>query len=248
MLVAIVAVVGVTVTTAMATTVRAGDLVITLDGAASPRALPKSKLEPISFQANAAIATNDGSHVPPILSSDLQVDKHIRFDTTGLPTCAPDQLRATSPSEAMKACGAALIGKGTSSAQVEFPESAPFTAKGPLLIFNGPTGANGYPEQIYYVFAHVPLPTTFVVVGKISGDSGPYGYNISIAIPPIAGGAGSVTKVEFSVNRKWTYKGRRHSYLNAECANGRFQAKVEFVFGDGTDLTGDVVKSCESSN
>ena len=43
----------------------------------------------------------------------------------------------------MKACGDALIGKGTSTAQVQFPESAAFEAKGPLLAFNGPASGGG---------------------------------------------------------------------------------------------------------
>jgi hypothetical protein len=233
---------------ASATTVRVGNLAITLSGAPSPNVLPKSEMAPISFHASASIATDDGSHVPPIGRSHLQVDKHIKIDTTGLPSCSPSQLQATSTAEAMKVCGSALVGKGTSTAEVEFPESAPFLAKGPLLIFNGPAGSGpyGYPEQIYYVHANVPVPTTFVVIGKLSADSGPYAYNISIDIPPIAGGSGSVTNVDFTINRKWTYQGRQHSYLNAECADGRFLAQVEFAFKDGTDLIGNVAKACRS--
>lgn len=238
---------------ASAVTILAGNLVIHLEGAASPKALPKAKMAPISFHVNASIATRDGSHIPPILSSHLQVDRHIRIDTTGLPSCTPTKLEATTPAQAMKACGPALIGKGSSTAQVEFPESAPFLATGPLLAFNGPSsgggyGGGGYPEQIYYVYAHVPLPTTFVVVGKLSGDSGRYGYHVSIALPPIAGGSGSVKDVSLTINRRWTYKGQEHSYLNAECADGRFYAQVELDFADGTNLTGNVVKACQAKD
>jgi hypothetical protein len=241
---------------ASATTILAGNLRITINGAASPKALPKSKMAPIGFHGSASIATDDGTHLPPVTSSHLEVDKHIGIDTTGLPSCTVGKLTNTVPSQAKKACAPALIGTGSATAEVEFPDSAAFLAKGPLLIFNGSGGGysgygryggQGYPEQIYYVFAHVPAPTTFVVVGKLSKGSGKYGYNVSIAIPPIAGGSGSLKSVDFTVNRKWSYKGQQHSYLNAECANGHFFANLDLAFGDGTNLNGTVADGCQST-
>ena len=233
------------------TTIHAGNLVVRLDGAITPKALPKDKMAPISFHASASVATVNGDHVPPALSTHLQVDKHITIDSTGLPSCTPGKIEATSPANARKACGPALIGKGTSSAQVEFPESEPFSAKGPLLAFNGPStgggyGGHGYPEQLYYIYVDVPVPTALVVVAKLSKDTGRYGYRISVSIPQIAGGSGSLTAVEFTINRKWTYKGQQYSYLNAECADGRFYAQVETAFGGGTNLSGALVNSCQS--
>src|SRR5262249_51190931 len=143
----------------------------------------------------------------------------------------------------------ALIGRGTSTAEVEFPESAPFEAKGPLLAFNGPSGGggyggSGYNEQLYYVYANVPVPTALIAVGKVSRASGRYGYQISISIPEIAGGAGSFKSAEFTINRRWTDGRVRHSFLNAECASGRFFALVEIAFGDGSSLKGKVVNPC----
>jgi hypothetical protein len=151
----------------------------------------------------------------------------------------------------MKVCGDALLGKGTSTAQVQFPESAPFEAKGPLLAFNGPSesgggyGGSGYNEQLYYVYANVPAPTVLIAVGRVSRASGKYGYQISISIPKIAGGAGSFKSAEFTIDRRWTQGGRRHSFLNAECANGHFDAQVAIAFGDGSSLKGSVVNPCQ---
>ena len=149
----------------------------------------------------------------------------------------------------MKACGDALIGKGTSTAQVQFPEQPSFTATGPLLAFNGPAegGYGGYHEQLYYVYADVPVPTALIAVAKVAKASGPYGYKISISIPRIAGGAGSFSAAEFTIDRKWTYRGKRHSFLTAECANGHFDAQVEVDFGDGSRVTGNVIQACRAS-
>jgi hypothetical protein len=239
---------------ASAVTVLAGNLLIEINGSTSPRVLPKNELAPIGFHGSASISTRDGRHIPAALGTQLLVDKHIKLDTTGLPTCTLAKLRATSPAQAMKNCGDALLGKGTSTAQVQFPEQAPFEAKGPLLAFNGPAtsgsgyGGGGYNEQLYYVYADVPVPTALIAVGKVSKATGQYGYEISISIPKIAGGAGSFNSAEFTINRKWTYKGRKHSFLNAECANGHFIAQVEVAFGDGINVTGNVVQACKSSS
>jgi hypothetical protein len=236
---------------ASAVTVLAGNLSIEIDGATSPKRLPRHTMAPISFHGSASVATVDGSHIPPAQSTELLVDKHIAIDTTGLPSCTLAQLQSQDPAAAMKACGDALIGKGTSTAQVQFPEQAAFTAKGPLLAFNGPSsggyGGKGYREQLYYVYADVPVPTALIAVAKVSKGTGGYGYKISISIPRIAGGAGSFSGAEFTIDRKWTYKGRKHSFLSAECADGHFGARVKVDFGDGTDVVGNVLQPCQST-
>jgi hypothetical protein len=235
---------------ASAVTVLAGNLSIEVAGSTSPKLLPKRRMAPISFHGSASIATEDGSHIPPARSTQLLVDKHIAIDTTGLPTCTLAQIQSTDPATAMKVCGDALIGKGTSTAQVKFPEQEAFTAGGPLLAFNGPSsggyGGKGYGEQLYYVYADVPVPTALIAVAKVSKGTGRYSYKISISIPEIAGGAGSFSGAEFTIDRKWTYRGQKHSFLTAECANGHFDAKVEVAFGDGTDVTGNVLQACRS--
>ena len=239
---------------ASAVTVLAGNLLIKINGSTSPSALPKNELAPIGFHGSASVSTKDGTHIPPALGTQLLIDKHIKLDTTGLPTCTLAKLKATAPAQAMKACGGALLGKGTSTAQVQFPEQAPFEAKGPLLAFNGPSsggggyGGGGYNEQLYYVYADVPLPTALIAVGKVSKATGKYGYEISISIPEIAGGSGSFNSAEFTIDRKWKYKGEKHSFLNAECANGHFDAQVEVAFGDGTDVTGNVLQACRATS
>jgi hypothetical protein len=235
---------------ASAVTVTEGNLTIKVDGATSPKALPKTTLTPISFHGSATVSTADGTHIPPAEGTELLVDKHIAIDTTGLPTCTLGQIQASAPAAAMKACGGALIGKGTSTAQVQFPEQSSFNAKGPLLAFNGPAegGYGGYHEQLYYVYADVPVPTALIAVAKVAKASGPYGYKISISIPTIAGGAGSFSGAEFTIDRKWTYKGKEHSFLMAECSNGHFDAQVEVDFGDGSQVTGNVIQTCQSTD
>lgn len=225
------------------TTVRVGDLVLHADGAFSPKALPRDEFAPVRFHGDGSLETADGSHVPPVRTVHLQIDRHFRIESTGLPSCPPAQIRASSPSRAMKACGPALIGKGHASAQAAFPEQAVINPRGLLLAFNGPT-VGGYPEMLFYAYIDVPAPTALVVVAKLAPDSGKYAYTISATVPELVGGYGSLTGFELTFGRKWIYKGRQHSYLSAECPNGDFTNQFEVAFGDGTDVSGTLFNSC----
>jgi hypothetical protein len=225
--------------------VRVGNLVLQGEATFLPKALPKNKTAPISFHGTASVSTVNGTHVPPAQTVHLQVDKHFKIESTGLSSCTPGKIEATTPSQAKKACGKALIGEGSATAQVEFPESLPFSAKGPILGFNGPK-VGGYPEMLYYVYVSVPAPTALVVVAKLSKDTGQFGYRISVAVPEIAGGSGSLTSFDLTINRKWTDQGQQHSYLNAECPDGHFLNQFEVALGGGTNLSGSIVNSCQS--
>lgn len=229
---------------ANATVIQAGNLSIRAEGSISPNALPRNRMVPITLRARGSVATIDGSHVPAARTVELQIDRHFRIESTGLPSCSARRIKAMTPSRAMKACGSALIGRGHATAEVAFPESAPFTARGPLLGFNGPS-IHGYPEMLFYIYVAVPAPVAMVVVAKLSKDSGRYAYKISQTIPRLAGGSGSLTGFEITIGRRWVYRGQQHSYLSAECPDGRFFDQVEAGFADGASLVGTLVNTCQ---
>ncbi len=58
---------------------------------------------------------------------------------------------------------------------------------------------------------------------------GIYGYRTKATIPPIAGGYGVPISGIVRIGKKWTYKGRHYSYVNARCETGKLQAKGEFT-------------------
>ena len=125
------------------------------------------------------------------------IDKNSTINARGLPVCKEGQLEARATAEAKAACKEALIGQGFAEASVKIPESAPFDAKGPLLVFNG--GQRGGKTLILvHVYANVPTPTAFVTrVNVTKVKNGRYGLKFDSKIPVVAGGAGSLT--EFSV-------------------------------------------------
>lgn len=228
-------------------TVRAGNLVVSIDGGVTPSKLPKKTPAPITLKVKGQIATADGAHVPALKTLALQFDKHGSIYTKGLATCTTAKLQSTLTAQAKAACGPALVGTGKVSAEIAFPEQAPFNASGPLLIFNGaPKG--GKPVLIFHVHANVPAPTTFVTSGTISKASGKYGTSTLIEIPTIVSGQGSLTSFEATIHKTWTYKGQKKSLLLASCPTGSLFAHGDFAFADGTKISGNIARPCTPGN
>ncbi|HUC06550.1 MAG TPA: hypothetical protein VMR96_00540 [Solirubrobacterales bacterium] len=226
------------------TVVRAGDLVISVNGRISPAALPKSKVAPIEASAQGTVATTSGSHPPAARSVVVRIDRSFAIDAKGLPACKPGQLIASSTAVAKRACPNAIVGTGSAEAEVAFPEQAPFKARGPLLFFNG--GSNGNSTLLLvHLYAAVPAPTAIVTTVKIAKTHrGRYGYQAVAQIPVIAGGSGSIVGFNFDIDRKFTDGGKRRSYLAAKCPTGRYLTQIQASFADGASLQGTVARSC----
>jgi hypothetical protein len=226
------------------TVVTVGNLVLRINGEVLPKALPKKKLAPITLKLSNSLTTKDGKHPPALTTFEAELDKNGTLNPKGMPVCKQGQLEARTTAAAKKACGKALVGEGDAEAEVEFPESAPFKAKGPLLVFNG-GGTKAKTKIFVHVYANVPAPTAFitpVVVTKIK--KGPYGNKVTARIPRIANGAGSTIKFSITNKKIFRYKGKKQSYFLAKCATGKFFAQGTAKFDDGTRIKGTVIRPC----
>ncbi|MFI5028176.1 MAG: hypothetical protein ACHQCF_04240 [Solirubrobacterales bacterium] len=228
---------------ALAQTVRAGRLIVTVEGGFTPHKLPKQTPASITLSARSTIRTSDGSHLPALQELTLKFDKHTGVHTKGLPTCDINKLRNTVTKQAKKICSDALIGTGQAGAEIEFPEQPPFFAKAPMLIFNGPPH-NGHPVFIFHVYAFVPAPTTFVTTAQIGRSSGLYGTKVLIKIPTILAGQGSLSFAELSIHKTWMYKGKKQTLLYGTCPTGHFFVRGDLLFNNGFRMSGKVVRSC----
>lgn len=234
--------------TAAALTIRAGDLILTADGGFSPTALPKHEDAPITLHGGGKLSTVSGALPPIVEKLIIEFDHHGHVDTTGLPVCRGSRLIATNVPKARHNCPGAIVGKGSGSAIVAFPEQAPIRITSPITLFNGPR-VHGNPTVYAHAYTTVPVPTTFivpVVIEKI--HHGVYGYRTEARIPRIAGGAGHPISGHLKIGRSWTFKGKKHSYVNARCETGHLQARAEVTFKDEgpgiTFLTGTFVRPC----
>jgi hypothetical protein len=227
--------------------VRSGNLELTDNGGIAPYKLPAHGGAPATARLEAEVATLDGTQPPALESVDLEVSKTIGIDAVGLPVCEMNQVLATSSSAAKQACGGALIGSGTGEVEVTFPEQAPFSSTGPLLLFNA--GVQGRTTKVLlHAYVNVPAPTAIVVPADITRvDNGPYGLEITAQIPKIAGGAGSVTKFQLNVGRRFSYRGQARSFLTATSPTGHWGARGEAEFSDGTRLHVLHVFSCATA-
>lgn len=238
-------VLGAGATVADAIPFRIGSLTIDVEGVVTPDALPAGRDAPISFQVASSLTETAGGPLPIASQFVLDADKQGRFFTRGLPICPAGRLRGIDTRQALRACGTALVGRGTTSAELHFADQAPYVVHAPLLMFYG--GSTGRKViLLMHVFATQPVPTTFVVRGVVSPGSGPYGTHTVVDIPEIAGGNGSLRSFSIHIHRTWTYKGKARSFLVARCQTGHYIGHAELKFTDGTLFQGTVIKKCRS--
>jgi len=212
--------------------VQVGNLVLSHDGGISPTRLPRSEPAPIDAFISAEIGTKDGSHLPAARELVVDLDRDIHVNARGLPVCNRSQLESRDTSDARRVCGDAIVGEGSATAEIAFPEQTPIQAKSPLLMFNG--GVKGGRTMIFiHAFITVPVPAAVVATVELTPiRDGRYGTHVVAKIPPISGGSGSLTAGRLSIGRKFTYKGKRRSYLTASCSSGRHQIRGRVLFQD----------------
>lgn len=224
-------------------TVRAGNLIVTVEGGFTPHKLPKKKQASITLSARSTIRTADGTHLPALDFLRLEFDKHTGVFTKGLPVCTHRKLVNTITSQAKRSCRKAIIGSGQAGAEIAFPEQEPFFAKAPMVIFNAPP-RHGHPVFIFHVYAHVPAPTTFVTTAEIGRSKGLYGTTVYIRVPTIVHGQGSLSFAELSIHKRWKHMKKQRTLLYGTCPSGHFYVRGALTFKGGFKMAGKVVRSC----
>jgi hypothetical protein len=218
-----------------------GNLRITANDNFSPTLLPKNELAPITLNLSGKIETLDHTHPPALQELPLEFDRSVEVEAVGLPICRPYLLE---DADIQRDCKDALVGTGEAAFELAFPESAPFIATSKLLAFNA--GTSGGKTTIFiHAYLSSPVSAAVVTTVKISKiPNGRYGTKAIATIPKIAGGYGSPLSFSLKVGRKFTYKGKRQSYLLAKCPDGHLQAKGIGVFSGNLRLAGSLVRAC----
>jgi hypothetical protein len=224
--------------------VTVGNLRLTANGTFAPKRLPKSQFAPIMLNLSGKIETLDHSHPPAIQEVIVETDKNGAINAKGLPVCTSGKLQAQTTAKARAICKSAIVGEGTTSVEVAFPEQRPFVIKSELLVFNG--GVSGGKTKVF-VHAYLSSPVSAAVVVPVTVSKihhGRYGLKTVAKVPKIAGGYGSPLSFSLKVGRKFTYKGKKQSYLLAKCPDGHLQAKGVGIFSGNLRLAGSLVRSC----
>jgi len=231
---------------------KAGNLTLRADGGVLPEKLPRKQFAPAADTLAGEISTADGTHPPALRRAVIDFDKNNLVNIFGVPVCGIGKIKARDTAAAKRACGHAIVGTGSATAEVAFDEQAPFRVKSPILVFNG--GVKGH-AAVLFIHAYISAPISTAVVSTVKLTrihEGRYGMQAVVQIPAIAGGAGSLVDFNLKINRIFKYKGKMSSFVVARCPDGRFDTKVvgaEFKDevgsgGSGSMLSGTVVRSC----
>lgn len=231
---------------------RAGNIILKADGGVTPKALPKTKMAPATVRVRGVIEAADKGHPEAFREAVIDFDKNGTIETKGLPTCKGNELEARNTKDALKVCGDSVVGSGNGEIQISFPEQRPIPVTAPITAFNG--GTKGGKTTLYiHTFITVPVPSavvTTVTIKKVK--KGRYGLSTVAKVPVIAGGSGSVLAFDIKFGKKYSYKGKKVSYIAAKCTDGKFLANIlKAVFkkeDEGpvstTNLKGVVIRPC----
>lgn len=233
-----------------AVVVQSGGLRITGQVRIQPFKLPRDRLAPIAVFVSGHVATADGSQPPQLRRMTVLVNRHGRLRSRGLPSCGLNEIAAVSTQRSLAACGDALVGSGRFWASVVFPDQRAYPTRGRLLLFNG--RQHGHPALFAHIYTITPFPTSFVIPFRVrSVERGEYGTELSASLPAALGSWGFVNRIKLTLRRKYTYRGKQRSYLNASClapAGARVTifplARVSFFFAGRRPIDLTIEKSC----
>ena len=226
-----------------------GDLEVEGNGIFKPSVVSKTKLTPVGVTISGAIRKVGGGHPPALKELVVETDKNGTVDVEGYPTCPPGKIQSTNTKAARAACGPAIIGEGTTEVGIFFPDQGnEVQVKSDLLMFNSGV-KGGVTTLLVHAYITVPVPAAIVTTVKIKKiHKGRYGLLSVASIPKIAGGSGSVKSFSLKIDKKFTYKGKKHSVLNLKCPDGKIQIRSEAIFAEGPTASLEFVRPCTGRN
>jgi hypothetical protein len=228
---------------------RSGNLQIAFDGSFAPHSLPRDRAVPVKVSVSGRIATTDGSHPPSLRWLRVELNRSGRLSTVGLPRCRASSLQSTTSATALSRCRSALVGRGHFAAELN-GDGAAFPSQGRILIFN--SIAEGKPSLLLHLYGTLPIQSSYVLPMTIRQQAGgEFGTVLVTRVPKLAGGVGSITRLDLALGRSYSYRGERRGFLSASCSapagwsSALFQfARGTFHFAGGLNLSTTLTRDC----
>lgn len=205
-----------------ADTARQGQLLVGFEAAITPTTLPRDQLVPVKVGFQGSFEDLEGKDVPALQTMTLRLASGGVIENKGLPRCTEAKLSQRSSESALAACRGALVGKGTVSTAIRFPDGARQRFSAPLLLFNAG------PKILMHLYTLQPLEGTFVIPLAITKTKGRFGTTLFARFPRLAAGYGYLTGFRMTLDRTYTYAGKKRSYLLAACAAPKSLNRVAF--------------------
>jgi hypothetical protein len=228
-----------------------GHLRVALNGRISPTALPRTGVAPVGISLDGQISTTDGSQLPQLKGLKIEFNRGGRLDYTGLPVCPLQRIRIATTQRALSACRGALVGDGSFEANIVLSGQEPYPTTGKLLVFNG--RQRGKPVLYGQIYSSEPFATSFVIVFDISQrPKGKFGTVLTASLPEALGDWGYVTAIEMKLSRRYSFRGKSHSYLSAGCPAPKgfpgaifTLARTSFAFAGGKTISSSLTRNCK---
>jgi hypothetical protein len=232
---------------------RGGDgVVVHLDASVSPLHLPRHRRVPVNFTLEGKITSSDGSPPPKLAEIEMAFGAHGGLSTAGLPRCPRAELRASDPAHAMRVCGRALVGTGTMTSKVYFPEQGVVKVNAALLAFNGRTQLGGAAIWVLIYPFEPAWPVSLVLPFYVTRlDSGAFDLILRSPVARALGRWPQVRSFRVTFGRRYGSLGERRSFLSAGCPlPPRFHvgllpmARATYRFAPAPTLTTTVLRAC----
>lgn len=228
-----------------------GKLRVVFAGKLTPSKLPRHGAAPIAVSVGGRITTTDGTLAPQLRTLRIELNRHGRLETRGLPVCRARQIHPATTERALRACRGALVGRGSFSVDVVLAGQEPYPTSGRLLVFNG-AAKGGRPALLGQIYSARPFTTSFVIpfaIAKIR--RGRYGIALTASLPQALGNWGHVTGLDLRLARRYSHRGKRRSFISAGCpAPKGFPGalfpltRTTFSFAGGAKLTSTLTRAC----
>jgi hypothetical protein len=225
------------------------DVRVSVEGKITPKALPRSGSAPIAVSISGRIASSLPGGPPQLKTLTIAINHNGRLDARGLPRCRLRHIQPSTSADALASCRSSLVGEGSFSANVQLPQQSPFPSNGRVLAFNGKLG--GRPAILAHIYGTKPVPTSYVLPFLIRSAHGTYGTILEASLPQVTGSWGFVTGIAITLDRTFTFRGRKHSYFSSGCPAARGfpgatfpLARTTFAFDGGLNLTSTLTRSC----
>ena len=171
------------------------------------------------------------------ISTKAKIKKKGKTIKKKIPECSPATIEGTTTPDAVAACGKTRVGEGSAIADVggiDLPAT--------VTAFNG-TKVNGNPSILLHSRVDAASLTT-VLVGEIrkGGASAPYGTQLNVPVPPLAGGAAAIQTFGATVQKKIL---KKVGYVTAgKCSDGSYSFRGTFTYSDAATQTPTFEQPC----
>lgn len=239
------------VATAHAERAQEGNLIVSLKGGITPRALPRGRPAPVAVHLAGRVQTSDHAPLPRVNWIKLELAWRGFLNTHGLPICPRGRLLGATTRQAVDRCGESLVGRGAIYARVFVTNQEPFDVHARLAAFNGRTAA-GRPAVLVHSYATEP-PVSFLIPFSVHRQKGSFRTVLVALIRRSAGPWPRVANFQVKVGRSFMHDGKRLSYLSATCPVPRHFtagflsfARATYDFQGGRQITTESVRSCRA--